>query len=55
MDLFPGSRYQIDAETLRVLYRLSNRLSEGGVMTADDRRIFAQRLKGLLRKSEQVE
>jgi hypothetical protein len=55
MDLFPGKLYQIDAETLRALYRLSNRLNEGGGLTADDHRDLAQRLKGLLRKAEQVE
>jgi hypothetical protein len=55
MDLFPGSQYQIDAETLRALYRMSNQLNQSGAMTPDERRGFAQRMKGLLRKAEQVE
>jgi hypothetical protein len=57
MDLFPGSQYQIDAETLRALYRMSNQLNQsgGGTMTLDEARNFAQRMKGLLRKAEQVE
>jgi hypothetical protein len=55
MDLFPGSRYQIDAETLRALYRMSNQLNQSGTVTPDEARNFAQRMKGLLRKAEQVE
>jgi hypothetical protein len=55
MDLFPGSQYQIDAETLRALYRMSNQLNQSGTMTPDEARNFAQRMKGLLRKAEQVE
>ena len=54
MDLFPGTQYQIDAETLRALYRMSNQLNQNGVMTPDERRDFAQRMKGLLRKTKQV-
>jgi hypothetical protein len=55
MDRFPGKLYQIDAETLRALYRLSNRLNDTTVMTPDERRNLAQRMHALLRKSEQVE
>jgi hypothetical protein len=55
MDFFPGSQYQIDAETLRALYRMSNQLNQSGTMTPDEARNFAQRMKGLLRKAEQVE
>ena len=55
MDLFPGIQYQIDAETLRALYRMSNQLNQSGAMTPDERGDFAQRMKGLLRKAEQVE
>ena len=56
MDHFPGNLYQIDAEILRALYRLSNRLSDGStVMTPDERSDLAQRMRVLLRKSEQVQ
>ena len=56
MDRFPGSCHQIDGETLRALHRLSNRLSgDSGVTTPDDRRDIAQRMRTLLRKTEQVE
>jgi hypothetical protein len=42
------------ARILRI-YRMSNQLNQSGTMTPDEARNFAQRMKGLLRKAEQVE
>ena len=56
MDHFPGELYQIDAETLRGLFRLSNRLRDNNrVMTPDERSDLAQRMRTLLRKTEQID
>ena len=56
MDRFPGKCYQIDAETLRALYRLANRINNiTSVMTPDERRDLSGRMCTLLRKAEQVE
>ena len=55
MDRFPGKCYQIDAETLRALYRLANRVNNSSVMTPDERRDISGRMQTLLRKAEQVE
>ena len=55
MDQFPGKLYQIDAETLRALYRLANRFNDSSVITPDERSNLAGRMKVLLRTTEQVE
>jgi hypothetical protein len=53
MDHFPGTLYQIDGETVRALYRLSIRLNDNStVMSPDDRRDLAHRMRALLRKAQ---
>jgi hypothetical protein len=56
MDHFPGVLYQIDGETLRALYRFSIRLNDNStVMSPDERRDLAHRMRALLRKAQPVE
>jgi hypothetical protein len=55
MDQFPGNSYRIDGGTLRKLYRLANRFSDGSMMTPDERNDVARRVKALLRETEQLD